>query len=108
MAINIFRNINRDLAISGDVMYTVPLGYSGIVLSAQISNTTGSPAAFSLNILNTDSSLRSLVTDFLVPGNDSASALIGKLVLEQGQGLFASASDDTSLQLVLSVLESQN
>jgi hypothetical protein len=86
----------------------VPLGYSGIVLSAQVSNVTGSPAAFSLSVLNTDSSLRSLVTDFVVPGNDSASALIGKLVLEQGQGLFVSASDNVSLQLVLSVLESQN
>lgn len=108
MAINIFKNVNENLLIAGATVYTVPLGYTGIILSAQISNVTSSPQMFTLLVVNVDTSSRSLVTDFEVPGNDSASALIGKLVLEPGQSLFASAGDDTSLQLVLSVLESQN
>lgn len=108
MAINIFKNVNTDLTIAGATVYTTPAGYSGIVLSAQISNTTGTPQTFTMNVVNVNLSSRSLVTGFTVPGNDSASALIGKLVLEQGQSLFVSASDNTSLKLVLSVLESQN
>lgn len=108
MAVNIFKNINRNLTIAGETIYTVPLAYSGIILSAQISNITGSTQSFSMYVVNLDTSTVSLVTDFDVPGYDSASALVGKLVLEPGQGLFVSASDDTSLKLVVSLLESQN
>lgn len=107
MAVNIFKNINKDLSIAGESIYTVPLAYNGIVLSAQISNTTSTPATFSMYVVNEDLSSRSLVTDFAVPGNDAASAILGKLVLDTGQSIFVSASDDTSLQLVMSVLESQ-
>lgn len=108
MAINIFKNVNRDILTAGEQVYTTPPGYSAIILSAQISNITGSPQNFTMSVVNTDTSTRSLVTDFAVPGNDSATALTGKLVLEAGQGLFVSSSDDSSLKLVLSVLESQN
>lgn len=108
MAVNIFKNVNRNLLIAGEQVYTAPIGYSAIILSAQISNVTSSPQSFTMLVVNVDTSTRSLVTDFDVPGNDSASALIGKLVLQSGQSLFVSAGDDTSLNLVLSVLESQN
>lgn len=108
MAVNIFKNINKDLTIAGETVYTVPLAYSGIILSAQVSNVTGVTQNFSMLVVNVDTSSRSLITDFDVPGNDAASALVGKLVLEPGQSLFVSASDDTSLKLVLSLLESQN
>lgn len=108
MAINIFKNVNVDLNVVGQDVYTAPIGYSAIILSAQISNVTSSPQEFTISVINTDSSLRSLVTNFTVPGYDAASALIGKLVLESGQGLYVSASDGVSLKLVLSILETQN
>lgn len=108
MAVNVFKNINRDLLIAGETVYTTPPAYSGIILSAQISNVTGTPQTFSMLVVNVDTSSRSLVTDFEVPGNDAVNALVGKLVLETGQSIFFSASDDTSLKLVVSLLESQN
>lgn len=108
MAVNIFKNVNRVLQIAGETVYTTPLGYSAIILSAQISNITSTPQSFSMNVVNVNLTTRSLVTAFEVPGNDAAGALTGKLILEQGQGLFLSASDNTSLELVLSILESQN
>lgn len=108
MAVNIFKNIRKTLSIAGETVYTTPAAYSGIVLSAQISNITSTPATFSMYVVGVDLASTSLVTDFTVPGNDAASALVGKLVLETGQSIFISASDDTSLNLVLSLLESQN
>lgn len=108
MAINIFRNVNQNLVTAGATVYTTPAGYSAIFLSAQVSNITAVPASFSMSVVNLDATTRSLVTDFEVPGNDAASALVGKLILQAGQSLSASASDDTSLELVLSILESQN
>ena len=107
MAINIFKNVTRQLTIAGETVYTTPAGFSGIVLMAQISNTNSSPITVSMYVED-GSTLTSLLTDYPIAGNDALGALTGKLVLEAGQSVFLSAQDDTSLQLVMSILESQN
>lgn len=108
MAVNIFRNIAEDVTAGGLEVYTAPEGYSAIILSAQISNTINSTVTLSLGLLDVDSTYTSLLTNFEVPGNDAVNGIVGKLVLQSGQALFVSAGDNTSLKLVLSVLESQN
>jgi len=108
MAVNVFKNVAEDITAGGLEVFTAPAGFSAILLSAQISNTTNSAVPVSLGVLDVDSSYTSLLTDFEVPGNDAVNGLVGKLVLQSGQALFASAGDSTSLKLVLSVLESQN
>jgi hypothetical protein len=107
MAINIFRNITANLTTTGATIYTTPLGYSGIVLMAQFSNTTAGAVGASM-FVDKSGVLTSLVSDFEIPTNDAASALSGKLVLEAGQAVFASASANTSVQLTMSILESEN
>lgn len=107
MAINIFKNVTKNLTIAGEEVYTAPAGYSGIVLMAQVTNVGGSTAWVSMSVVNGVTST-SLAYEFDIPPNDSAGLLTGKLVLEAGQKVSFSASDDTSLQLVMSILESQN
>jgi hypothetical protein len=107
MAVNVFKNITANLTTSGDTLYTTPLGYSGIVLMAQISNFTAGTIAASM-FVQKGANLTSLVTDFDIPTNDAAGVLTGKLVLEPGQQIFASASANASAQVTLSILESQN
>lgn len=107
MAVNIFKNVTANLTTSGDTVYTTPAGYSGIVLMAQLSNITSGTVDSSM-FVQKGANLTSLVTDFPIPSNDAAGALSGKLVLEAGQSLFALASADDSIQLTLSILESQN
>ena len=107
MAVNIFKNITANLTTSGSTIYTTPAGYSGIVLMAQLSNITTGTVASSM-FVQKGGNRTSLVTDFDIPGNDAAGALSGKLVLEPGQSLFASSAANASIQLTLSILESQN
>jgi len=54
---------------------------------------------------NTDSFL---TKNFAIPAGDSASVLTGKLILEQLDSIRAYASNTSTLQLVLSVLETAN
>jgi len=108
MAINVFRNITANLTTVDTVLYTAPLASSGIVLMAQISNITTGVVAASMYVKNLDLTLTSLITDFPIPGNDALGALSGKLVLQSGQSVVASADANGSLQIVLSILESQN
>jgi hypothetical protein len=107
MAINIFRNITADLTTDVETIYTAPPGYSAIVLMAQVSNITGSAVTVDAAVFR-DSTETSLVTGFEIPGNDAAGILTGKLVMEAGQSLIASANNNSSLQMVMSILESQN
>jgi len=107
MAVNIFKNVTANLTTSGNTIYTTPTGYSGIVLMAQLSNITGTTVDASM-FVDKSGNLTSLVTDFSIPANDAAGVLSGKLVLEPGQAVFAQASANASIQLTLSILESQN
>jgi len=108
MAINIFRNITANLTTGDTLLYTAPPAYSGIVLMAQISNITAGTVTASMYVEDTDSTLTSLITNYPIPGNDSLGVLSGKLVLQSGQSVVAVAAADSSLQIVMSVLESQN
>jgi len=108
MAINIFKNVTEDLTTVSTTLYTAPVGYSAIVLMAQVSNTTGSPATTTVRVVDVSTAETSLVTGFEIPGNDAAGILTGKLVLEAGQSVKASANANSTLQMVMSILESQN
>ena len=109
MALNIFKNVTHNLSVIPEVIYTTPPGYTGIVLMAQITNVTSVPGIASMSIL-TGSVETFLAYEYEIPGNDSAGMLTGKLVLEPGQRIQVSGSDDSSgsLQMVMSILESQN
>ena len=106
--LNIFRTVTADLTTAGAEIYTAPNGYSAILLSAQVSNNTAGVVDVTAAVLNLDSSETRLVDQFSIPGNDAAGLLDGKLVLEEGYGFTAAASANSSLTLVLSILESKN
>lgn len=106
--LNIFKTVTTDLTTAGAEIYTAPLGYSAIILMAQVSNNTAGTVDVSAAVLNLDSSETSLVDGFSIPANDAAGLLSGKLVLEEGYGFTASASANSALTLVLSILESKN
>lgn len=107
MAINIFKNVTANLTTSGNTVYTAPAGYTGIVLLAQVSNLTGGTVSASM-FVQKGANLTSLATDFEIPTQDAAGMLTGKLVLEPGQQVFVTASANSSAQLTMSILESQN
>lgn len=107
MAVNKFKNIRHNITAAGAEVYTVPVGYSGIVLLAQVTNVTPTSAWVNMSII-AGSVETSLGYEFSIPGNDSAGMLSGKLVLEPGQKIYIAGSSDGVLQLVMSVLESQN
>jgi hypothetical protein len=107
MAINIFRSITHQLTTDSVEIYTAPPGFSGIVLMAQITNVTANPEIVNMSLV-VNSTETFLAYEYTIPGNDSAGMLTGKLVLESGQSVAVSAGSNGTLQMVMSVLESQN
>jgi hypothetical protein len=103
-------------------VYTAPIGVTSIILMAQASNISSIDQSVTFihhrtkQILqdaqgngaqpgNTDSIL---VKNFLIPPNDAASPLAGKLIIESLDTIRAYASTTATCQLVLSILETAN
>ena len=103
-ALNNFKSTLVDLTTALTGVYTPPLGYATVVLLAQVSNNGNSPIQISASVLRGIKNT-SLVNNLSVPQNDSASVLSGRLILNYGDTLQFSSSDNTSAQLVLSYLE---
>lgn len=107
LALNVFRTVTANITTVNSTIYTAPIGYTGIVLMAQITNVTSSPANVTVTY-NDGTSGTELLKDFAVPGNDATNALTGKLVIETTQTLEVSASANNTLKITASILETAN
>ena len=103
-ALNIFKTTLANVTTTTNSVYTPPLGYVAVVLMAQVSNTGNSTIQVSADVLRLGSST-SLISGIGIPSGDAASVLTGRLILQYGDQLQFTSSDDTSAQLVLSFLE---
>jgi len=103
-ALNNFRTTLVDLTTTTGNVYTPPLGYATVVLMAQVSNNGANTIQISAGIFRS-STYTSLINNASVPTDDAISVLTGRLILNYGDILQFTSSDDTSAQLVLSYLE---
>lgn len=107
-ALNIFKTITSNVTTNADTVYSTPLGYSTVVLMAQLTNitanTTVDVSAFVARTGNTGGNV-ALVKNAAVPANDAYSPLTGRLIMTPGDSFQVSASANSSVQLTLSLLE---
>lgn len=107
--LNTFKTVTAELTTATSNVYTAPNGVTTIVLMAQVTNITSSSANTTVSTFDSDSQVSTeLVKDFEIPGNDASSVTAGKLVLETGNKIQASAGANSALKLTLSVLETAN
>jgi hypothetical protein len=71
---------------------------------AQVSNTGNATIQLSADILRAGNTT-ALISNATVPASDAVSVLTGRLILQYGDNLQFTSSDNTSAQLVLSYLE---
>lgn len=105
-ALNVFRTVTANLTTSMNTVYTAPVGYSTVVLMAQVTNINSvSTAEISANVARTSGST-ALITNAKVPVGDAITVVTGRLVLEESDGFAVAATANNVAQLTLSVLES--
>ena len=107
LALNIFQTITAVVSTSPTVVYTAPVGYTGVVLLAQVANigATSEDVTLTHRRSSTDTEM---LKEFPISGNDTANLLAGKLVLESGDKLVLSGSDASNLKFIGSILETLN
>jgi hypothetical protein len=111
LPLNLFKTVTKIAATSPVGIYTAPVGYTGVVLLAQVANISPSTYNVSLSHRRTTAGIAvttEIVKDFAIPGNDSVSLIQGKLTLEPGDALVLSSNNSTNIKFIGSILETLN
>jgi hypothetical protein len=106
-ALNIFKTVTANITTTPTSVYSVPIGYSTVVLMAQITNIGNSTINISANLVRAGNAgpTTSLISGAQIPTNDAISVLTGRLIMNYTDNFQVSASANNSSQLTLSVLE---
>jgi len=107
LPLNVFKTVTYVAPSSPVGIYTAPVGYSGVVLLAQVANVDSVTHSVSCSHKRSTTTTE-IVKDFSIQGNDAASLVDGRLILESGDSLQLSGSNDSNLKLTLSILETLN
>ena len=107
LALNVFQTVTAVVSTSPTEIYTAPVGYTGVVLLAQVAN-IGATAEDVTLVHRRSATDTEMLKQFPIDSNDTANLLAGKLVLEAGDKLVLSGSDGTNLKFIASILETLN
>ena len=102
LALNVFKTVTKIVGTSAVGIYTAPVGYTGVVLLAQVANIGATSADVSLSHKRSVSGI-AVTTEML-----KQYPISGKLVLESGDVLVISGSHVSNLKFVGSILETLN
>lgn len=107
LALNVFQTVTAIVSTNPTEIYTAPVGYTGVVLLAQVANigATSEDVTFVHRRSSTDTRM---LKQYPIAANDTANLLAGKLVLESGDKLVLSGSNGTNLEFIASILETLN
>lgn len=107
LALNRFQTETKQLTTVDQTIYTAPNGYTGIVLYAHVTNYGSSETTVTMSHKRS-SVTTEIANESSVPVNDAYVPMDGKLVLETGDSLIAKAGANTTLKVLVSVLETAN
>jgi hypothetical protein len=107
LPLNSFKTRAVELTTSTELIYTTPEGLTTIVLGAQATNIGAVPVSVRFTLVKNATNFV-MLKDFEIPVNDAAEVTTGKLVIETGASITASAGANGSVNLVLSILETSN
>jgi hypothetical protein len=107
LPLNTFKTRALELTTAEQTVYTTPTGLTTIVLGAQASNLTANPVKITFTLRKNNEDFI-MLKDFTIPPNDAVEVTTGKLVIEQGSSVKAVVTANTSVNLILSILETSN
>ena len=111
LPLNVFKTLTKVAPTSPVGIYTAPVGYTGVLLLAQVANVSSSTYNVTFSHRRTTAGIAvttEIVKDFAIQGNDSVSLVQGKLTLESGDTLLLSSNNSANIKFIGSILETLN
>jgi len=108
LALNAYKTVTTVATTNAVGIYTAPVGYAGVILLANVANVGSqtNTVSFSHRRTRTGTAVTTEIQrNAPIDSNDSISLVKGKLVVEPGDVLLISGSNNTDLKVTLSVLE---
>jgi hypothetical protein len=106
-AVNVFKTITHVVGLTTVGIYTAPVGYTGVVLLSQVTNTDSSTQTVSFSHRRNETDTE-IIKNLAIPAGDTANLLSGKLVIETGDSLTVVGSTASGLKFLSSILETSN
>lgn len=112
--LNHFVRASTPLVTTYTQVYSAPTDTAAIMLTILATNVTSTVQSVTVGLSGNGGSFVAarryvdIVKNFQVPANDTANLAIGKIVLENYDGLYALCSSASGISLTLSVLETLN
>ena len=107
LALNVFQTVTAVVSTSPTIVYSTPVGYTGVILLAQVANIGATSADVTL-VHRRSATDTEMLKELPISSKDTANLLAGKLVLESGDKLVLSGSNGTNLKFIGSILETLN
>lgn len=107
LALNRFKTETIQLTTGDQTIYTAPTGYTGIVLYAHVTNYASASTTVTMSHVR-GATTTEIIKEATVPVNDAYIPLDGKLVLQTNDSVKANAGANSTLKVLLSVLETAN
>ncbi len=107
LALNRFQTVTTEITTSEQTVYTAPTGYTAIVLYAHIANFGSADTTVTMKHVRS-STQTEIIKGANVPINDAFVPMSGKLVLETSDSIKILAGANSTLKLILSLLETAN
>jgi len=104
-ALNVFKTVTANVTTTPTSVYSTPIGYSSVVLMAQISNIDVANTIQVSGSLVRSGNTTAFVKNASIPTTDAISLITGRLIMNYGDSFQVSASANASAQLTLSLLE---
>jgi hypothetical protein len=111
LALNVFQTVTSVITTNPVGIYTAPVGYTGVILLAQVANIGGTSEDVSLSHQRSVAGIAvttEMLKQYPISSNDTVNLLSGKLVLESGDTLVLYGSNGSNLKFVASILETLN
>jgi hypothetical protein len=111
LALNVFKTVTKVASTSPQVIYTAPVGYTGVVLLAQVTNIGN--VSYDVSLLHQRTVVGIAVTTEMqlqtpIQSKDTINLISGKLVLESNDKLLLYGSNSSNLKFLASILETLN
>lgn len=106
LPLNVYQRLVGVVSTSSEIIYTAPIGYTGVVLMGQVANLSVNTEEILFSYVNEDTT--EIVPNSPVSANDVIKLFSGKLFVLSGESLELSGTNGTDLKYTFSILETLN
>jgi hypothetical protein len=107
LPLNVYKTLTGTVSTNPEIIYTAPIGYTGVVLLGQVANKGLNTEEVLFSYVNSESTTE-VFPSGPVSSNDAVKLFSGKLLVLSGESLELSVTNSTDLKYTFSILETLN